>query len=146
MSWTPVIASMPLTGLSLSYGTTYYLSATAENGAGLVSTVATSEGITLLDPALDLDGDGLTADQEVNSLGTHPLQRDTDGDGFGDGFELHWGADPLAAASVPTAKPLPFFTDFEPVVPGGPIPSAMFLPAGVWEAAPRRRISPASSG
>jgi hypothetical protein len=43
----------------------------------------------------DMDGDGLL-DTEEETIGTHALRSDTDGDGFGDGEEvLVLGTDPL---------------------------------------------------
>ena len=41
-----------------------------------------------LDAALDFDGDGLTNLEEYQN-GTDPLNPDTDGDGFSDGYEVH---------------------------------------------------------
>lgn len=43
----------------------------------------------------DIDGDGLTLAQEL-ALGTNAKKRDTDGDGFSDGWEHEYGFNPLA--------------------------------------------------
>ena len=43
----------------------------------------------------DLDGDGITNDDEVNIHGTDPNNPDTDGDGVNDGVEVTNGSDPL---------------------------------------------------
>lgn len=49
-----------------------------------------------VDGASDLDGDGLTYDEETQ-LGTDPDDADSDGDGLDDGAEVDGGTDPLAA-------------------------------------------------
>jgi len=43
----------------------------------------------------DLDGDGITNDDEINIYGTDPNNPDTDGDGVNDGDEIANGSDPL---------------------------------------------------
>ncbi|WP_308989976.1 BNR-4 repeat-containing protein [Roseibacillus persicicus] len=53
-----------------------------------------------LDPAGDLDGDGLSNGDE-ETAGTDPARVDTDGDSYSDGAEVSAGSDPLLAASVP---------------------------------------------
>jgi hypothetical protein len=50
-----------------------------------------------LDPSGDEDDDGLTNQQEAD-LGTNPLDPDTDGDGFPDGWEVDYGFDPTNPA------------------------------------------------
>lgn len=73
----------------------------ATNGAGSSSAFPSSSNtITILEGALDPDGDGLTHAQEV-SLGTDPFRADTDGDGFGDGIEVTAGSNPLDPQSTP---------------------------------------------
>ena len=47
----------------------------------------------------DTDGDGLFDDDEVQVYGTNPDVYNTDGDGVGDGEEVYYGSDPLAADS-----------------------------------------------
>lgn len=42
--------------------------------------------------AADTDGDRLTDADELNLYGTDPLKKDTDGDGFSDGVEVHFAA------------------------------------------------------
>jgi serine/threonine-protein kinase len=50
-------------------------------------------------PPPDADGDGLS-DAEEAQYGTDPHKRDTDGDGVGDGLEVHkYHTDPLVADS-----------------------------------------------
>lgn len=46
------VTTMNQTGLSLTVGNTYYISVKAENGAGLQSTVTTTDGITIDSPTL----------------------------------------------------------------------------------------------
>jgi len=43
----------------------------------------------------DLDGDGITNEDEENIYGTDPQNPDTDGDGINDGVEIANGSDPL---------------------------------------------------
>ncbi len=43
----------------------------------------------------DIDGDGITNDDETNIYGTDPTNPDTDGDGIDDGVEINNGTDPL---------------------------------------------------
>lgn len=43
----------------------------------------------------DLDGDGISNVDEVNTYGTDPMNPDTDGDGIEDGVEITNGSDPL---------------------------------------------------
>ena len=49
--------------------------------------------------ALDLDGDGLTADEE-NFYGTDAARADTDEDGYNDGDEVRGGFDPLGPGKL----------------------------------------------
>lgn len=73
----------------------------ATNGAGSSSAFPSSSNtITILEGALDPDGDGLTNAQEV-PLGTDPFRADTDGDGFSDGMEVTAGSNPLDPQSTP---------------------------------------------
>ena len=53
-----------------------------------------SQEIAYAVPVLDRDGDGIPADEEINTYGTDPTRVDTDGDGINDGEELdYWGTD-----------------------------------------------------
>jgi len=53
----------------------------------------------------DMDGDGLL-DMDEASLGTDPLNADSDADGFSDGNEVHaMGTDPLDALDPAPAQP-----------------------------------------
>ncbi len=59
--------------------------------------------IFMTDPANpDTDGDGLSDGDEVNVYGTNPLLADSDGDGFRDGQEIAFGTDPNDMSSAPT--------------------------------------------
>jgi hypothetical protein len=49
----------------------------------------------------DSDGDTLSDGDEINSVGTDPLDYDSDGDGFDDGEEVLAGSSPLDGASYP---------------------------------------------
>jgi len=58
------------------------------------------------DPALaDTDGDGLSDSDEL-ARGTDPLQADTDGDGMNDGDEVRIGRNPLRAGTVAPSSPI----------------------------------------
>lgn len=54
------------------------------------------------DRSEDHDGDGLTEAQEEDVHGTSDTLADSDGDGFGDGFEVARGTSPVEAADAPT--------------------------------------------
>ena len=64
---TPVDGPVQAAGLPLVYNQTYYVTVHTKNGAGLWSGDGTSNGITLLDPLADSDGDGITNQDEVAS-------------------------------------------------------------------------------
>ncbi len=53
----------------------------------------------------DPDGDHLSNWAEVHRYGTNPRRFDTDGDGYGDGFEVRAGTNPRSAASHPSPPP-----------------------------------------
>ena len=59
-----------------------------------VNLLSNNPVVTLLDGAVDTDGDGLLNEQETE-IGTDPLLADTDGDGIDDGLEVEKGSDPL---------------------------------------------------
>ncbi|MBE2272216.1 MAG: SH3 domain-containing protein, partial [Anaerolinea sp.] len=83
--------------------------------------------VTVTNPAVDSDGDGLTDAEEI-ALGTDPNNPDTDGDGFSDGEEVAAGSSPLDAASTPNTvgggqqavypppPPVPLLGDFDGVI------------------------------
>lgn len=52
----------------------------------------------------DADGDGLADARESLVTGTHPALADTDGDGWGDGWEVGHGTNPLIRDTPPGAK------------------------------------------
>ena len=51
---------------------------------------------------LDEPGSGVYVDS--NNTGTDPLNADTDGDGFDDGFEIVAGSDPNDSGSTPSPQ------------------------------------------
>ncbi|MCH2223209.1 MAG: CotH kinase family protein [Crocinitomicaceae bacterium] len=53
----------------------------------------------------DIDGDGITNDDETNIYGTDPTNPDTDGDGIDDGVEIGNGSDPLDPCDPDTNSP-----------------------------------------
>ncbi|MBI4124600.1 MAG: S8 family serine peptidase, partial [Deltaproteobacteria bacterium] len=55
---------------------------------------AVGRAMTDCAPNDDVDGDGLT-DEEEGGFGTDPVDPDTDGDGFWDGWEIEFGFNPL---------------------------------------------------
>ena len=62
---------------------------------------------------MDSDGDGLTDDEE-RALGTDPHNPDTDGDGIGDGDEVHiYGTNPLKSDTDGDG-----FSDFQEIKKG----------------------------
>lgn len=70
----PLDGSIQATGLSLGYNQTYYVNVRTKNGAGIWSEEGSSNGITILDPSGDSDGDGNTNEMEVASK-SDPLNR-----------------------------------------------------------------------
>jgi hypothetical protein len=64
---TPLDSQLQAVGLTLDFNQTYYLNVHTKNGAGLWSEVGSSNGITILDPLADSDGDGVSNQEEVDS-------------------------------------------------------------------------------
>jgi len=58
-------------------------------------------------PGADSDGDGVDDQTELQSFGSDPRDRDTDGDGATDGHEFCAGTDACDSASVFTLSPNP---------------------------------------
>lgn len=77
----------------VSNGTTSCVSDVASPG-----TIQSCITLSSNNVAIDRDGDGLPDDHEEFKYHTDPLNRDTDGDGYFDGFEVQQELDPL----VPT--------------------------------------------
>lgn len=68
----------------------------ATNGVGNSGIFAdNTNSLAVLIGSQDSDGDGLTNAQEISTYGTNPLNIDTDGDGMPDGWEVHFGTNPL---------------------------------------------------
>jgi hypothetical protein len=57
-------------------------------------------GLSMVNP--DTDGDGLSDNEEVGVWKSDPLLFDSDGDGFGDGWEVLKGYNPIGTGSVST--------------------------------------------
>ena len=68
------------------------------DGDGL-SNAEEYENGTRIDAA-DTDRDGLSDGEEVNTIGTDPLERDTDADEMPDGWEVQFALDPMSAADA----------------------------------------------
>jgi YD repeat-containing protein len=98
---TGTLATLSITVSPSAAGT---LTAVATNGFGSSSffpSLANSlTVVTVTNPNLDSDGDGLADALEVR-LGTDPYNQDTDGDGFSDLAEVAAGSDPLNPACTP---------------------------------------------
>jgi len=68
------------------------------DGDGLDSDIESELGLD--DNNSDVDGDGLTDGEEVNTYNTDPLNPDSDGDSFPDGTEVENGYNPLGEGSL----------------------------------------------
>ncbi|PIU40335.1 MAG: hypothetical protein COT00_02235, partial [Candidatus Omnitrophica bacterium CG07_land_8_20_14_0_80_50_8] len=93
-------------GIALIAGKQYYL-LDAKGGAYLLvdesaSTDALTDRSKPQGTPEDLDGDGLTNDEEAKQ-GTSELSPDSDSDGFSDTYEIKAGTNPLSLASKPSA-------------------------------------------
>ena len=69
-----------------------------------------SASLTVSDPAIDSDMDGLTDGEEIE-LGTNPNIADTDGDGIKDGPEVAAGFDPTDSTDVFQVESITFNKD-----------------------------------
>lgn len=78
----------------------YSLIYAAQDLSGLEATPVTRIVKVSLDPDADEDGDGLTNGDE-SALGSNPLLVDTDGDGFSDAVEHHFGSSLVDATQTP---------------------------------------------
>lgn len=63
-------------------------------------------GTAEVDMPLDLDGDGLLSNTEVD-IGTNPNEADSDGDGIDDGLEVESATDPLDSTDHPYLRGWP---------------------------------------
>jgi formylglycine-generating enzyme required for sulfatase activity len=94
-----------------NYTLTY--SATDRSGKSATSVI---RSISVIDPAGDEDGDGLTNSEEF-AIGSDPRNSDTDGDGYSDKEEVDAGSDPLDENDFPSTN-----YDEMVVVAGGELP------------------------
>ena len=90
--------AQPITGYMFDhweYNVGPMISAITEDTNGLSITAPENVVAFFIPDNPDLDGDGITNDDEVNIYGTDPNNPDTDGDGINDGDEIANGSDPL---------------------------------------------------
>ncbi len=76
----------------------------ADNPLRIVMSTDKTIGATFTEDTNDDDGDGLTNYQEIVIYQSNPQVKDTDGDGFEDGFEVITGFNPALATSTPDAQ------------------------------------------
>ncbi len=62
------------------------------------------EKLGLSDQSIDTDADGLTDYKEINTFKTDPKKKDTDDDGFADGYEVMKGYNPLGSGKLSDKK------------------------------------------
>jgi hypothetical protein len=65
----------------------------------MVMTIFSLSGCGGIDPVSDLDGDGISYEDEI-AQGTNPDLMDSDGDGIDDADEMLCGSDPMNAEEV----------------------------------------------
>lgn len=58
----------------------------------------------LSDTQFDSDADGITDYNEINTFHTDPAKKDTDGDGFADGYEVSKGYNPNGPGKLETSQ------------------------------------------
>jgi uncharacterized membrane protein len=68
------------------------------DGDGLTNQEELNRGLDMTDA--DMDKDGLSDGAEVKNYGTDPTDPDTDGDGLRDGLEIQFGTDPTDGSTV----------------------------------------------
>lgn len=62
------------------------------------------EQLGLSDKSVDSDDDLLSDTEEINKFKTDPKKKDTDGDGYADGYEVLSGFNPNGPGKLPTAQ------------------------------------------
>ncbi len=67
---------------------------------GILDAKETELGLSIVNP--DTDADGLFDNDEITVFKSDPLKFDTDGDGFGDGWEVLKGYNPAGPGVLPT--------------------------------------------
>lgn len=107
MRWTVLNDQVPAGTQTYAVGTrlsgTHHFEVQVHNGTGWSAAAPFVSIAVELDPALDVDADGLANGWELAHFGSVTggvASLDTDGDGASNGAEFTAGTDPLAAASV----------------------------------------------
>ena len=79
-----------------------WTSALGDDSDFSVANIGQMKNVFSFDFAADADGDGLSNGEEINDIGTDPLDADTDDDGLTDGDEANeFGSNPLVADPWP---------------------------------------------
>jgi hypothetical protein len=124
-----------------------YMDSSPSNGDFYFAVVIEEDGeVALTSPIFirngDTDADGLTDEEEINSIGTNPDYYDTDGDGFSDGDEINLGTNPLDPNDYPSpVTPTP--TSTETATPPITItPSPTTTPTSTGTATPPITVTP----